>query len=1671
MLVGSRGTGRGSTRVTTETQTGASGASNGATLAGLDDEARRGSIETFIDDFLRGARDGFDGDGDGSLILESLEASDLRARAEIELGVSPAIEDLLDQDSREGVIGVFLAAAEDGSPAPASGMARIEPDPDHRFDPFPLTEIQKAYLVGRSADVELGAVAGEGSVSTHVYLEFDVDDLDVERLQSALRALVKRHDMLRSVVREDGSQEVLRDVEPYEIAVADLRSMGEDEVEREISRIREELSHEVRPADTWPLFEVRAERLDDHRYRLHLSIDLLPIDGGSIQILLHEWSALYRDPDASLPEIDITFRDYALAIERLRESGAYDAAREYWVDRLDELPPAPDLPLSSPKRDEPVSKPRFRRRRQVLARDEWNAFKEAARARRLTPAGLLCASYAEVIGAWSKERRFTLNVTVGQRLPLHEHVDRLVGDFTSSVLLAVDNTDPDPFEQRATRIQRRLQADLENSLFGGVDVLRELARRGQAPSFGMPVVFTAMLGLGATDDEIEPFENYVEGVSQTPQVALDNQVVDLGGELNITWDSLEDAFPAGMVDAMFAAYCQLVRSLASADARTWGEGRPQLVPGDQLDLFRKVNETSRELQRGDALLHTLIDEHVEQRPGAPAVIAGERTLTYAELSGRANRVARRLREEGIGVNELVAVVMEKGPEQIVATLGVLRSGAAYLPIDAELPDRRVQHLLERGEARVVLTQEHVKGRFEWPDAAKVVVCDSYADCGSGSDEALDPIQGPDDLAYVIFTSGSTGTPSGVRIEHRAVVNTIADVIDRFRIGPDDRCLALSSLSFDLSVFDIFGILGSGGAIVVPDGGARRDPAQWAALVREHGVTVWNSVPALFEMLVDYAGGRSDVLGSSLRLALLSGDWIPLTLPEGARELLPEAELISLGGATEGSIWSIHFPIEDVDPNWPSIPYGRPMANQHIFVLDDELMPRPVWVPGEICIAGDGLSSGYWRDDEKTAERYPEDPWTGERIYRTGDLGRWLPDGNVEFLGRTDFQVKIRGYRVELAEIEAALLEHPAVEAAAVSAVGERSKRLVAYTVPTEGEAPADDDLRQFLDERLPEYMVPATYVSLDEMPLNVNGKVDISKLPDPGTGGTKNGRGAASGADHDRGEVAEKLREIWGDALGVDEVGYDDGFIDLGGDSLLAMRIVAKAGASGIRINPEDFLENPSLSDLLDRVAIQEESPYEQGLVADDFELTPAQRWFFEHDFDEMHHWNGMWPLLSVGEQLEPWLLAAALHRVMLHHDLLRGRFARTESGWRGRSEEGEGALPLPFSWIDLSEADSDEAERAVAEISRERQASLDIEAGPVLRLTYFDFGSERPGRLHMAAHWQTLDYYSSRVVFEDLQTVYFQLLRGEAPQLPPKTAPFREYSQGLIDRVREVDLERAAEPWLDERRSRVAPVPRDHDHGPNLQGSARRIIVSLGKEGTEALTDRLVPEQSCEVREAILTALGRAVAAWTGTTSSLWEVESHGRDDAPDGVDVSRTVGRCSTLTPVLIDVDPDADPRDELAQAMSQVRQCGAGGVSYGMLRYLAEGDVPERLAEMPVPELGFNYWGNVDEYFTELIWPSAESPGPHRSEAGHRPRLIDVLGFIASGELGLVWSYSANVHAATTVRKLAEATIAELHALVRGDDAEGEPPQVAIEIDEERGLEEDGGWRLPSSAEAAA
>ncbi|WP_331771935.1 amino acid adenylation domain-containing protein (plasmid) [Embleya sp. NBC_00888] len=1033
-------------------------------------------------------------------------------------------------------------------------------------DGFAMTDLQRSYLVGRGEHVEMGNVA------SHVYHEIE-GVWDIDRLEAALRAVVARHGALRTRFTPDGRQVREHDVD-VRVARLDMRGASEEAQHEHLLAERESRSHRILPADRAPLLVVDVTVLADDRMVLHVDHDGLVMDAISMFLFFRDWRHAYdvtADATAEAAEAaekatgesgaehadppeEASFEAYVAALEAARTRAPAKRARKYWLDRLEGLAPAPDLPLrTSPSS---IVAPRFSAHFARLTRSQWIALKARAATAGLTPSALLFAIYADTLAAWGAGSRFTINTTVANRPPIHPRMFEAVGNFCETMLVEIEVDRRIPFVERARALQAGLRRGLDNRHFTGIEVLREAGRRGGAARGPMPYTFNSALGYAHADVDgsaLELFGAEVYTSSQTPQVWLDVSTFEQHGGVVVQFDSVDGLFPDGLVADLVSGYQRLLEALLAE--RAWSATTFDLLPEAQRERRRAANTTTVTLPSPGMLTDAFL-AHVERAPNAPAVLTGAASYSYAQVYGHAAHAAAWLRARDVCPDELVGLVMRRGPEQIVGILATMLAGAAYLPVDATLPRARRAYMLGNGRARVVLTNDAEAAGDD--TGREVLVLDASRPLPAGPVPDPRPVPGAQDddhLAYVLYTSGTTGEPKGVMVSRRSVANLVADCNARFGVGPADRFFGISAFNFDLSVYDVFGALCSGAAVVLPDADRAADPAHWLRLCGERGVSVWNSVPAIVSLLRDQAAEGTNAL-DTLRLVMMSGDRIPPTLPLDLRKLGLDPRIVSLGGPTETTIWNVSHPIGEDEDGSRSIPYGRPNANNRAYVLDEYGCDVPDGVTGEIWAAGVGLARGYWGDPELTAERFVIDPERGERLYRTGDLGRYLPDGEIDILGRGDFQIKVNGYRIEAGEVETRLVALPAVERAVVSRQGgAQGDRLVAHLVPAGDERPDVEALRAALREHLPQYMIPAGVYWHAALPLTRNGKVDRVRLAEAAESAAPSAS-APTAADS---ELELVVAGLWAKPLRVADVDLDvtRPLYDLGGDSLVAARILA----------------------------------------------------------------------------------------------------------------------------------------------------------------------------------------------------------------------------------------------------------------------------------------------------------------------------------------------------------------------------------------------------------------------------------------------------------------------------------------------------------------------------------
>ena len=1077
--------------------------------------------------------------------LDSLASVELQERISEKFLIDISLVAFYDYPSIQELVPHIrtLVANSDGTHRTKMELPPLLPAMENKYEKFALNNIQQAYLLGRSPDMTLG------NTPCFAYAEIAADHLDLNRLEKAWNKLIERHEMLRCVMHEDITQQIIEDLPYQKLVPTDVSQMDSKEVETYLKVERERKLTTVPDPTALPLVSLDAYLLPNKKKKIHIYVDMLVCDASSMFIILEDLHHYYNFPDETLAPLEVTFKDYLRYAEEHKEGEHFDESLKYWRARLETLPSGPTLALK--KQPVEIKKPKFSRRSFSLNQGEWKRFQEISAEMNVTPTAVLLALYGKVLATWSNDPHFCINLTHFHRLQAHKNVNKVIGDFTSLIPLEVDIPSYKSFEDYLKEVQSQLLNDLQHDAIGGVQILREMRSIGRESS--MPVVFTSTLGLN--DFACDWMGEREFTISQTPQVWVDNQVMQKNGELIINWDCIDELFRERSLENMFKTYTDLIEVVLKDPSQVIID-RYSPIFERRDEVYANYNMTEQELATENLPLQCM--KKALSTPENEAVITSDLRMNYGQLHNVSAQIATLIEEKTAGANEHVAIILPKGWEQIVSVLACGYAGAAYLPMAIDYPKNRMEYLLKEAKITTVLSNAETLKMLALPSNMKGIDVNASVNFDKTM-PAYDVKAKEEDLAYTIFTSGSTGKPKGVMITHASVCNTVMDMNNRFNVRENDKLFAISALNFDLSVYDVYGALSAGASLVVPDEEKRKDSADWYNWIVKENVTIWNSVPALMKLVCQEAGYADAKLPESLRLILLSGDFIPLPLTKDIAALSSEnCEIISLGGATEASIWSIYFPLKELGEGEEKIPYGYPLANQQLYVLNKGLDARPYLVHGEIYIKGKGVAQGYFNDPERSKEQFVIDPDNGDILYRTGDIGYLNPKGYIDIVGRTDEQVKIQGYRVELGEIEQYMLELKDVKEAVVLAKKDETNHniLVAYITTKENKVLDSEQLKFALALYVPEYMVPLAIETLDTMPLTANGKIDKKGLMSREIKIELTSEYVAP-----RNEVEEQLAKIFAEILQVEKVGVYDNFFELGGHSLLATQLVSKIRA------------------------------------------------------------------------------------------------------------------------------------------------------------------------------------------------------------------------------------------------------------------------------------------------------------------------------------------------------------------------------------------------------------------------------------------------------------------------------------------------------------------------------
>ncbi len=1515
-------------------------------------------------------------------------------------------------------------------------------------DLLPLSPLQEGLLFHALYDGTDGD-AGPDVYAVQLVLAL-AGPIQPAAFRAAGEALLQRHANLRAGFRFGRSgrpaQLLPRAVElPWR--EVDLSDLDPDECAARLADlVTAERTHRfdlTRP----PALRLVLVRLGPDDHRLVFTSHHILVDGWSTPLLVRELLALYgaRGDASALPPV-VPYRDYlAWLLDQDR-----DAARTAWDRALRGLqhptllaPSADGVPAPGA---EHVTE---------LSPELTAGLVATARRHGLTLNTVLQGAWALVLAAATGRGDVVFGTTVAARPAEISGVENMIGLLINTVPVRVRLRPAEPLHDALGRLQDE-QADLWDSQHLGLPEIQHRAGLGEL--FDTLVVFEnhrrdlsgeVLGGLRITGVEAHDATHYPLTVVVTP-----------GEQLRLSLHHRTDAVTPGEAAALAGRLERVLATVATDPARP--VGRCNLVSAD---------ETQQVLDRGTGIadrpvptasIPALFAAQAAGTPDAPAVRADGRELTYAELDQRANQLARVLRGQGVGPERVVALAVARSVEYVVAFLAVQKAGGACLPLDLDQPADRLAYVLHDAVPALVLTTAAGAALLPADASADQLPLDGPGGIDrhareSGPDPGA-PDFGADHLhraAYVVYTSGSTGRPKGVAVAHTGVAGLVTTARDRLGVGPGSRVGQFAALSFDIAVWELCMALLSGGCLVVVPPGHRSDVDALFTFARDERLTVLAIPPSLLAVVPP-----DTRLPDQLTL-LVGSEPVPAEL---ARRWSDRVRFVVAYGVAESTV---NQTLWTAPPSWRgrTVPIGRPDPDAQAYVLGPGLLPQPPEVAGELYISGDGVARGYLARPGLTAARFVADPFgpPGSRMYRTGDLARWSPEGELEFLGRADDQVQIRGFRVEPGEVESILLGHPGVAAAAVAARSDGPDgspvRLVGYVVPARGAAPDPERWRRHLAAELPDYMVPSAFVTLPKLPRSPNGKLDRDALPAPGPA-TPGGDAAPCTA------TEELLASLAGEVLGVEQVGTDDDFFALGGDSISSIVLVSRARQEGLRITPREVFEQRTLARLA-RVARpvdspeREDSDVELGRVP----ITPIIAWLREHGGVIDGHNQSMLVQVPAGAGQER--LTAVLQAALDHHGMLRARLLRSAGGWELDVPPPGGARAGPcLTRVDAAGLDADALDTLIERNLAAAKSRLDPDAGVMVQAVWFDAGPDHAGRLLCVVHHLVIDGVSWRILLPDLATAWDAVAAGRPVELEPVATSFRRWAYGLFEEAQRLGREAELPLWreiLQHDDPPLSPLPIDRER--DTAATTSHLTCTLPPQRTAPALTEVPAAFHAEVNDVLLTALALAVVDWrerrnrasAGQHGVLINLEGHGREDIVPGADLSRTVGWFTSTFPVRL--DPGAI---DLAEALrggapaghavkrikEQLRALPDRGVGFGLLRYLN----PRTRAELePLrwPQIGFNYLGR-------FATASAQDTDPHGFSALNQTLSGSVddempVAYVleinaitrdrdTGPELSVTWSWPSALLSERDVRELADGWFAALGALTNHTRAPG-------------------------------
>lgn len=1401
-------------------------------------------------------------------------------------------------------------------------------------------------------------------------------------IENVFQKLIERHECLRTSIIEINNEPVQKIHKNVSIKVV------ENQIEQEY--LEKTFEDFAKPYDLSSAPAMRVSLLDvkNDSYYLFVDIHHLFCDFYSFKILFSEFIELARGK--TLAPIVYNYKDYCQWQFLQLRGTRFEKQENFWIQKFNKSLPELNLPID-------FSRPRFQSSEGaqvnfVIDDKLTEQIRILARTNNFTLPMVLFGTYSLLLSKISNQDELIIGMPLTGRSKLE--FAPLIGLFVNTLPIRLKVDNQITIIDFLAYIKYNMVQAIENRDYQFEDIVAKVHKERDLSHH--PIFDVLFNFITVNDTVIQPDNNHSR---IRTKFDLSFLVTDNAEKLILTFEYCTKLFKPDTIDRFMYNYKEVLEQI-TANLNNKVKDIGLISNKDKHRILNDFNNTRLNYPK-EKTIHELFEGQVNKNPENIALITKTKQFTYNELNVKANRLAKKLRQKNIKSNSLVGIMVDRTPEMLISILSVLKSGNAYLPIDPEYPQERIKYMILDSETRFVLSQEKYINQLASLNL-KTEFINVYTPELSDNigDKNLININTANDLAYVIYTSGSTGKPKGVMLEHRNINNFISGITSQIPLEKNKNILCLTTISFDIFVLETLLPLTNGYTVVLADEIEQKSPEDLQKLIIDKNVDLIQITPSRLRLLMYF--DKELKIFSNVNKLLIGGEALHEELFKNLKKKYHN-KIYNMYGPTETSVWSSIKNLTERE----KVTIGKPIANTQIYILDNNNLLCPIGIPGELCIGGDGLARGYLNREELTNDRFIPfhfDNHENSKLYKTGDLAKWLPDGDIEYIERIDHQVKIRGFRIELGEIESAIVRIKGIMEAVVVAKDDINgdKRLVAYIVARD--EVSNEEIKTGLAKSIPEYMVPSVYIRLKKIPLTPNGKINMKALP---VSEYEPGNLYIAPSDN----IEKLLAGIWESILGLEKVGVLDNFLSNGGDSIKAIAVSSGMLIKGYNVNVQDILKYQTIKELVTRVSIAEKKS-DQSTITGKIALTPIQRMFFGRKHVDEHYYNQS-VMLNFDTVIKPETITSVFGKLVEHHDALRMIFYTHKN----KINQENIGLDYPFS-LKVHTFSNEEELNEKLKIANEIQSEINLVNGPLIKLVLFQF--KQTSELLVVIHQLLIDTVSWRIIFEDLSTLFKQHDQKNSYHLPPKTDSFKLWSEALHNYVSSDKFEKEKQFWQNRLNTKDCFIKKDFENGSNTYDDILTENFSLSETLTKTVLTDVHRAYGTQINDVLLAALQLALEKTFGVTSSKIELEGHGRGEIGGDVNINRTVGWFTSIYPVMLESGDSV--LETLIKVKEMLRSIPNIGIGYGMNKYLLNDGNEINSDKDEKTAISFNYLGQLDVDKDNTIFKiSGKDIGENISLNNRRAYELDISAFAVEKCLRITIDYSQAQYKRSTIQKL--------------------------------------------------